>query len=137
MQTIIATLANISRNNQRAIDARFLQYSNLFKVLSNLQIIINNRVILGSSNINKFIITGKSRPIDKRPGSIVIARSFNSSSVLLVKLIYLLCKYIVNKIANIVNKAKFSKAKIQKTANCVARYFVLIIVVFTLVVFVI
>lgn len=137
MQAITATLANNNGNNERVVDARLQQYGDLFKVLPDTRVVTDGRVISGSSDVDESAMTGESRPIDKSPGSFIIAGSLNGGGVLLVQLTRLPGENTLSEVANMVDEAKFSKAKIQETADRVAGYFVPVIIALTLVVFII
>ncbi len=135
MQAVTATLVDANGNNERVIDARLLQYGDHFKVSPDSRIVTDGLVISGSSEVDESTMTGESQPIDKSSGSSVIAGSLNGGGVLLVKLTRLPGENTVSEVANMVDEAKFSKAKIQEIADRVAGYFVPVIIALTLAVF--
>jgi len=136
MQAVTATLVDAARNNERVIDARLLQYGDHFKVSPDSRIVTDGMVISGSSDVDESTMTGESRPIEKSSGSSVIAGSINGGGVLLVKLTRLPGENTVSEVANMVDEAKFSKAKIQETADRVAGYFVPVVIALMLAVFI-
>ncbi|EAU37469.1 hypothetical protein ATEG_02507 [Aspergillus terreus NIH2624] len=137
LQTPTAILVDDSGTDEKEIDVRLLQYGDVFKVLPDSRIPTDGTVIAGSSEVNESMITGESIPVDKTPGSAVIAGSVNGSGVLVVRLTRLPVDNTVSVIAGMVDQAKLSKVKIQDIADRVASYFVPVVVALTIITFVI
>lgn len=137
LQMPTAILVDDTGTNEKIIDVRLLQYGDLFKVLPDSKIPTDGTVIGGSSEADESIITGESIPVDKFPGSAVLAGSMNGSGTLTVKLTRLLGDNTISTIGNMVNQAKLSKPKIQDIADRVASYFVPVVVILTIITFVI
>lgn len=137
LQMPTAILVDDSGTNEKIIDVRLLQYGDLFKVLPDSKIPTDGTVIAGSSEADESIITGESIPVDKFPGSAVLAGSMNGSGTLTVKLTRLLGDNTISTIGNMVNQAKLSKPRIQDIADRVASYFVPVVVILTIITFVI
>ncbi|KAL8724404.1 MAG: hypothetical protein Q9166_007967 [cf. Caloplaca sp. 2 TL-2023] len=91
--------------------------------------------VLGFSEVDEFMLTGESRPIEKFKGSSVIAGSINGSGVLTIRLTRIPGEITVSTIAGMVDEAKLSKPKIQEIADQVATYFVPVVISITIVVF--
>jgi Cu2+-exporting ATPase len=119
------------------IDARLLQYGDIFKVLPDTRIPTDGTVIRGSSEVDESMLTGESRPVEKFAKSGVIAGSINGSGVLIVRLSRLPSDNTINTIAAMVDEAKLSKPKLQDIADKVASYFVPVVVALTIITFVI
>ncbi|KAL4935202.1 hypothetical protein BDV06DRAFT_234534 [Aspergillus oleicola] len=137
LQTPTAILVNDSGVNEKDIDVRLLQYGDIFKVIPDSKIPTDGTVIGGSSEVDESMITGESIPVDKFPGSAVLAGSMNGSGTLVVKLTRLPADNTISIIANMVDQAKLSKPKIQDIADRVASYFVPVVVTLTIITFVI
>ncbi|OJJ03096.1 hypothetical protein ASPVEDRAFT_29630 [Aspergillus versicolor CBS 583.65] len=136
LQTPTAILVNDSENVQN-VDVRLLQYGDLFKVIPDSKIPTDGTVFEGSSEVDESMITGESIPVDKFPGSPVLAGSMNGSGTLTVKLTRLPADNTISIIADMVDQAKLSKPKIQDMADRVASYFVPVVVTLTIITFVI
>ncbi|KAK3295118.1 E1-E2 ATPase-domain-containing protein [Chaetomium fimeti] len=135
LQTSTALLVN--DDGETEIDARLLQYGDVFKVVPESRIPTDGTVVSGSSEVNESMITGESRPVEKHAKSPVIAGSVNGSGVLLVRLTRLPGDNTISTIAGMVDEAKLSKPKIQDLADRVAGYFVPAVVALTIITFVI
>lgn len=83
------------------------------------------------------MLTSSSRPIEKFLELVVITRSINRPSVIVVRLNRLPSDNTISIIATIVDKAKLLKPKLQDLADRVASYFVPVVVALTVITFVI
>ena len=119
------------------IDARLLQYGDIFKTAPDSQITTDGTVVAGSSEVDESMLTGESKPVEKHVGSAVIAGSINGSGMLTVRLTRLPADNTITTIANMVDEAKLSKPKIQDVADKVASCFVPVVVILTIITFVI
>ena len=134
LQTSSATIVD-KDGVEKEIDARLLQYGDVFKVSPDSRVPTDGTVISGSSEIDESMLTGESRPIEKFKGSPVVAGSINGSGVLIVRLTRIPGDNTISTIAGMVDEAKLSKPKIQEIADNVAAYFVPVVVSITIVVF--
>ena len=135
LQSGEALLVDENNPGGLAIDARLLQYGDVFKVLPDSLITTDGTVVSGESEVDESHITGEAVPVDKSAGSSVIAGSLNGSGILTVRLRRLPGENTISEIATMVDAAKFSKPKIQELADRVASYFVPVVVVLTLITF--
>lgn len=133
LQTPTALL--VTGDGDKEIDARLLQYGDVFKVAPDSRVPTDGTVVSGSSEVDESMITGESRPVEKQTKSPVIAGSVNGSGVLLVRLTRLPGDNTISTIAGMVDEAKLSKPKIQDIADRVASYFVPVVVMITTVTF--
>jgi Cu2+-exporting ATPase len=109
----------------------------MFKVLPDARIPTDGTVITGSSEVDESMLTGESRPVEKSPGSVVIAGTTNGSGALNIRLNRLPGDNTIHAIAAMVDEARLSKPKLQSLADRVASYFVPVVVALTIVTFVI
>ncbi|CAH0055109.1 unnamed protein product [Clonostachys solani] len=137
LQPSKAILIDEENGTELEIDARLLQYGDIFKVLPDTRIPTDGTVIRGSSEVDESMLTGESRPVEKFPKSGVIAGSINGSGVMIVRLGRLPSDNTINTIAAMVDEAKLSKPKLQDLADKVASYFVPVVVALTIITFVI
>ncbi|USP82466.1 P-type cation-transporting [Curvularia clavata] len=136
LQTSSATLVRSGIDDaDEVIDARLLQYGDVFRVSPDSRIPTDGTVISGVSEIDESMLTGESRPVEKSKGSSVIAGSINGSGVLTVRLTRVPGDNTISTIASMVDEAKLSKPKIQEIADRVAAYFVPVVISITVIVF--
>lgn len=133
LQTPAARL--VTDDSETEIDARLLQYGDIFKVVPDSRIPTDGTVVSGLSEVDESMITGESRPVEKHTKSTVIAGSVNTSGILHVRLTRLPGDNTINTIAGMVDEAKLSKPKIQDIADRVASYFVPAIILITIITF--
>ncbi|KAI1638272.1 copper-translocating P-type ATPase [Biscogniauxia mediterranea] len=132
LQSPTAQLATGDGTIIREIDARLLQYGDIFTVLPETKIPTDGIVIGGVSEVDESMLTGESRPLEKNVHDRVIAGSINGSGKLVVKLTHLPCENTISTIAGMVDDAKLSKPQIQNVADRVASYFVPVVVSLTI-----
>ncbi|KAI9340202.1 copper-translocating P-type ATPase [Zopfochytrium polystomum] len=135
LQAAKATLSDRSGSTDKEIDARFLQYGDIFKVVPESKVPTDGTVVSGVSEVDESMITGEAHPVEKRAKSTVVAGTMNGSGTLLVRLSRLPGDNTITAIADLVDGAKMTKPKIQNLADKVAGYFVpavLLVMVITL-----
>ncbi|KAF5534222.1 Cu2+-exporting ATPase [Fusarium mexicanum] len=137
LQSSTAILVDEKTGTEREIDARLLQYGDVFKVLPDTRIPTDGTVMSGSSEVDESMLTGESRPVEKHFKSAVIAGSINGPGLMTVRLNRLPSENTINTIAAMVDEAKLSKPKLQDLADRVASYFVPVVVALTIITFVV
>jgi len=137
LQIGTAQLIDRDGSSGQEIDARLLQYGDIFKVMPDSRVATDGIVISGESDVDESNVTGEAVPVEKSIGSHIIAGCVNSSGTLIVRLTRLPGENTISEIAAMVDAAKFSKPKIQQLADRVASYFVPVIVLLTVITFVI
>lgn len=135
LQTTTARL--VQDVGETEIDARLLQYGDVFRVAPDSRIPTDGTVVSGSSEVDESMITGESKPVEKHVKSPVIAGSMNGSGMLLVRLTRLPGDNTISTIAGMVDEAKLSKPRIQHLADRVASYFVPVVVALAIVTFIV
>lgn len=135
LQAETAVLCDADGCGDEEIDSRLLQYGDLFKVLPDSRITTDGIVVLGTTEVDESMVTGESLPVEKLPGSSVVAGSVNGSGVIIVRLSHLPGDNTISTIATMVDQAKFSKPKTQELVDIVASYFVPIVLALTIVTF--
>ncbi|KAI2611980.1 heavy metal translocatin [Hypoxylon sp. NC1633] len=119
------------------IDTRLLQYGDVFKVVPHTQVPTDGVVLSGTTEVDESMLTGESRPVEKKLGSTIIAGSLNGSGMVTARLTKLPGENTISIIAGMVDDAKLSKPKIQDLADRVASYFVPAVISLTIIVFII
>lgn len=135
LQASTALLSSADGQATEELDARLLQFGDIFKVLPETRIATDGTIVSGSSEVDESTVTGEARLVPKERGSAVIAGSVNGSGTVLVRVSRPPGSNTISKIAAMVDEAKMSKPKIQDLADRIAGYFVPVIVAITLVTF--
>ncbi|KAL8651876.1 MAG: hypothetical protein Q9210_003012 [Variospora velana] len=135
LQAERATLIDVSTKESTEIDARLLQYGDVFLVPPHSSVVTDGEVIHGSSMVNESMLTGESLPVLKRVGDQLTAGTVNGHGTLRVRLTRVPGKNSIADIANLVENALASKPRIQDLADKVANYFVPTVITVSLVVF--
>lgn len=135
LQTATALLVSPDTTDATEIDARLLQFGDVFRVTPDSCIATDGVVISGTSEVNESMMTGEAQLIEKSPGSAIVAGSVNGSGTLAVRLTRLPDNNTISEIAGMVDEAKFNKPKTQEIADRIAGYFVPVVVVLTLITF--
>ena len=135
LQSNTAIILSKESENGQEIDARLLQYGDIFKVAPESKVPTDGTVIQGTSEVDESMVTGEARLVTKTIRSAVIAGSINGSGTLKVRVTHLPGDNTISAIANMVDEAKLSKPKIQELSDKVAGYFVPVIVVITIITF--
>ncbi|KAI1376928.1 heavy metal translocatin [Hypoxylon crocopeplum] len=139
IRTLQATTATLVSHDgtETDIDTRLLQYGDIFKVVPHTQVPTDGVILSGTTEVDESMLTGESRPVEKKSGSMIIAGSLNGSGTLTVHLTKLPGENTISTIAGMVDDAKLSKPKIQDLADRVASYFVPAVISVTIIVFII
>jgi len=84
---------------------------------------VDGRVIAGLSTVNQAPITGESRPIDKEPGSEVLAGSINGEGAIEVEVTRLASDTVLSRLIQLVQEAQARRAATQRFVDRFARYY--------------
>ncbi|KEF51563.1 Cu2+-exporting ATPase [Exophiala aquamarina CBS 119918] len=136
LQSSTAILIDQATGAETDIDARLLQFGDIFKVSPDSRIVTDGTVISGASEADESMVTGESRPVPKKTRSTVIAGSINGPGLLQVRISRLPGDNTISAIADMVDEAKMTKAKAQEIADRIAGYFVPVVCAITVLVFV-
>ncbi|RPD64500.1 heavy metal translocatin [Lentinus tigrinus ALCF2SS1-7] len=122
-------------STESVVDVRLLHYEDTFKVLPDSAIITDGEVTSGTSTVDESMMTGESRPVEKGPGSAVIAGTLNGPSTLFVKVKRLPGENTISDIARMVDDARFSRARVQEAVDWICGWFVPVVLVLALITF--
>ncbi|KAI1751492.1 E1-E2 ATPase-domain-containing protein [Xylaria castorea] len=131
-----STAILVENGADREIDARLLQFGDIFKVMPHSRIPTDGTVISGVSEVDESMVTGESLPVVKRPGESLIAGTTNGSAALVVRLTRLPGKNTITDIAKLVEDASSSRPRVQEIADRVASWFLPTVLTIALVVFI-
>ncbi len=105
-----------------SVDA--LTVGDVFLVKAGERIPADGEVIEGNSHADESLLTGESTPVEKEPGSRVIAGSLNSGSVLQVRASKVGEDTTLMQIIKMVEQALGSKSSLERTVDRISRMFV-------------
>jgi len=92
------------------------------------QVPVDGEVVEGESSLNEAMITGESKPVDKRLGNEVVAGTINGEGALKVRAINVGEDTALAQIVRLVEEAQASKPPIQRLADRAAHWLTLIAV---------
>ncbi|HEY0821877.1 MAG TPA: copper-translocating P-type ATPase [Rhizobacter sp.] len=89
---------------------------------------VDGVVLEGASAIDEAMLTGEPVPVTKRPGDKVIGATINTSGTLIMRSEKVGSQTMLSQIVQMVAQAQRSKAPMQRMADSVAGYFVVVVV---------
>jgi Cu+-exporting ATPase len=94
---------------------------------------LDAEVISGNSSVDESWLTGESIPVDKSPGSEILAGTLNGQSSLTARVLRPAGKTALAQVIELVRRAQESKTEIQRLADRVVSWFVPVVLVIALV----
>ena len=104
----------------------------LLRVRPGEKVPIDGVVESGSSAVDESMLTGEPIPVIKEVGDKVIGGSLNANGALVISAQKVGSETLLARIVQLVSEAQRSKAPMQRMADSVARYFVLVVVAISL-----
>lgn len=123
LQIPTAILVDPTSEKEIEIEARLLQYDDLFKVLPDSSIVTDGVIVLGESEVDEAMITGEATLVPKTCGMPIVAGSVNYYGTIIAQVTRLPGENTINIIGTMVDEVKASKPDIQEFADRVASYF--------------
>jgi Cu+-exporting ATPase len=96
---------------------------------------VDGKVMEGGSAVDESMLTGQPVPVSKRPGDKVIGATLNTSGSLVIQAEHVGKDSTLSRIVNLVAQAQRSRAPMQRLADVVAGYFVVVVVGIALITF--
>jgi Cu2+-exporting ATPase len=106
-----------------------LQKDDLVLVRPGEKIPADGIVIKGESSVNESMITGESKPVEKKEGSEIIGGTINNDGSLTVKVTKTGAESTLSQIIDLVRQAQNSKPNVQKLADKAANWLTIIAIV--------
>lgn len=137
LQAPTAMIVDPQSLKEHEIDARLLEYDDIFTIYPDTSVVTDGLIITGESEVDESMITGEADHVSKKSGMSVVAGSVNHSGTLSAKVTRLPYENTIRLVGSMVDEAKSSKPKIQEIADRVAGQFVPAILCITAAVFII
>ncbi|KAL8244899.1 hypothetical protein R6Q59_011157 [Mikania micrantha] len=117
---------------EEEIDSRLIQKNDVIKILPGAKVASDGFVTWGQSHVNESMITGEARPVGKKKGDPVIGGTVNENGVLHIKATRVGSESALSQIVQLVESAQMAKAPVQKFADRISRFFVPLVIIFSL-----
>ena len=109
------------------VTTRRLRIGDVMRVLPGEVFAADGTVVLGSTSTDEALLTGESRPVARSVGALVMAGSFNLSSVVLVRVDQLGTGTRYGQIVALMGRAALDKPRLAVLADRVAKPFLLLV----------
>ncbi len=120
----------------KEIDIDYLHRNDICKVLPGEKIPTDGVVIKGVSSVNESMVTGESLPVEKKINDTVVGSTINQYGALYIKVTKLSSENLLASIDQLIHEAQTGKASIQRVADTIAAYFVVIIIILSIITFI-
>ena len=121
--------------SDKVISIHDIKKDDLLRVKPGDKIPVDGKITDGESSIDESMITGEPIPVDKKKDDNVIAGTINGNKSFVMIAEKVGSETLLSQIVQMVNNASRSKAPIQKLADSIAKYFVPIVVIISVVTF--
>jgi P-type Cu+ transporter len=104
----------------------------LLRVRPGEKVPVDGVVVDGSSSVDESMLTGEPMPVSKRPGDKLIGATLNTAGALTLRADKVGSATVLSQIVQLVAQAQRSRAPMQRMADHVAGYFVLVVIAIAL-----
>ncbi len=128
---------NFEKENEEETEytLEMLHRHDICKVLPGSKIPTDGQVIKGVSSVDESMITGESIPVEKQVGDKVFGSTINQNGTIYITVTKVAKENMLANIDKLIHEAQSTKAPIQRIADTIAAYFVVIIVILSIAVF--
>ena len=119
----------------KVISIHDIKKGDLLRVKPGDKIPVDGKITDGESSIDEAMITGEPIPVDKKKDDNVIAGTINGNKSFVMIAEKVGSETLLSQIVQMVNDASRSRAPIQKLADSIAKYFVPIVVIISVITF--
>ena len=123
--------------SDKVISIHDIKRGDLLRVKPGDKIPVDGKITDGESSIDEAMITGEPIPVDKKKDDNVIAGTINGNKSFVMVAEKVGSETLLSQIVQMVNDASRSRAPIQKLADSIAKYFVPIVVIISVITFLI
>ena len=117
-----------SDDSEEDIPLEHVHLGNKLRVRPGEKVPVDGVVTEGESAVDESMLTGEPVPVTKRPGDTVIGATLNSHGSLIIEATRVGSETMLSQIVQMVANAQRSKAPMQRMADSVAGYFVIVVV---------
>jgi Cu+-exporting ATPase len=121
--------------SDKVISIHDIKKGDLLRVKPGDKIPVDGKISDGESSIDEAMITGEPIPVDKKKDDTVIAGTINGNKSFVMIAEKVGSETLLSQIVQMVNDASRSRAPIQKLADSIAKYFVPIVVIISVITF--
>ena len=121
--------------SDKVISIHDIKKGDLLRVKPGDKIPVDGKITEGESSIDEAMITGEPIPVDKKKDDNIIAGTINGNKSFVMIAEKVGSETLLSQIVKMVNDASRSKAPIQKLADSIAKYFVPIVVIISVITF--
>ena len=121
--------------SDKVISIHDIKKGDLLRVKPGDKIPVDGKITDGESSIDEAMITGEPIPVDKKKDDKVIAGTINGNKSFVMIAEKVGSETLLSQIVQMVNDASRSRAPIQKLADSIAKYFVPIVVLISVITF--
>ena len=121
--------------SDKVISIHDIKKGDLLRVKPGDKIPVDGKITDGESSIDEAMITGEPIPVDKKKDDNVIAGTINGNKSFVMLAEKVGSETLLSQIVQMVNDASRSRAPIQKLADSIAKYFVPIVVIISVITF--
>lgn len=114
----------LSGNEEKFVSVDALNVGDVFVVKAGERVPADGEVIEGFSHADESLLTGESTPVEKEPGSRMIAGSLNAGSVLQIRASKVGEDTTLMRIIKLVEQAMGSKSSLERAVDRISRLFV-------------
>lgn len=125
----------VKDGNDSIISIHDIKKGDLLRVKPGDKIPVDGKISDGESTIDESMITGEPIPVDKIVGDLVSSGTINGNKSFVMIAEKVGAETLLSQIVQMVNSASRSKAPIQKLADNIAKYFVPIVVIISIITF--
>eukprot|EP01116_Phalansterium_solitarium_P018024 TRINITY_DN460_c0_g2_i2.p1 TRINITY_DN460_c0_g2~~TRINITY_DN460_c0_g2_i2.p1 ORF type:complete len:1050 (-),score=297.57 TRINITY_DN460_c0_g2_i2:237-3386(-) len=122
---------------EREIALGLVELGDLLKVLPGAKIPTDGTIVNGRSSVDESMLTGESIPVSKKEGDTVIGGTINQHGMLIIRASRVGADTALAQIIKLVEQAQTSKAPIQRLADKISGYFVVVVLAIAVVVFIV
>jgi len=135
LKLVPATVILVIDGEDKVIAIDKIEKGNLLRVKPGEKIPVDGNIIEGHSSIDESMITGEPIPVDKNLADKVSSGTINGTKSFIMIAEKVGSETLLSQIIHMVNNASRSKAPIQKLADKIAKYFVPIVLIVSVITF--